>query len=325
MKKSKLFKTISFSSLALLMGIAGTMAFAPLGASPSMASASELETTTEQGIITPKADDPVIYTTESGLEIKWGNAPNSNLSGFGYFSTTSGSTTYDWILLGISSSFSKLFPIQNTNKSNLNGYYEKTTPAGADILKNNQTPYMIGLFGNTQCVTTIKTNPEIPTDCALILANENVATGVYNDSHSYSGSGTSRHGSYIANIAITNAMEGYYSNKSFGLSAVYSQIQPVDIVTSAYFWNGSSWGRRTTTVNAQHIYPLGAYSSSTTFYWGTYLTAAQIKLTATQWLRGNIATGSNYTASQIDTTGTVADASATGTSGYRPAFVLKIT
>ena len=80
MKKSKLFKTISFSSLALLMGIAGTMAFAPLVAtSPQLAKASEMvETTTEQGLITPKADDPVIYTTESGLKIYAGKAPVIN-------------------------------------------------------------------------------------------------------------------------------------------------------------------------------------------------------------------------------------------------------
>ena len=103
-KKHKFLKTFSFTSLALLMGVAGTMAFAPLGASASVANASELETTTEQGLITPKADDPVIYTTESGLEIKWGNATtilgggneststvldSGNLSGFPYFTTGS--------------------------------------------------------------------------------------------------------------------------------------------------------------------------------------------------------------------------------------------
>ena len=68
MKKSKLFKTISFSSLALLMGIAGTMAFTPIGTTTTpIANASEISTESG-GLITPKKDDPVIYTTESGIE-----------------------------------------------------------------------------------------------------------------------------------------------------------------------------------------------------------------------------------------------------------------
>ena len=123
MKKSKLFKTISFSSLALLMGIAGTMAFAPLGAgNGNVAGASEVNTSyeTEQGLITPKADDPVIYTTESGLEIKWGNYAHDSiggnevggvgnvgnslssgyLSGFPYFTTNDGTTDYTWVIIG---------------------------------------------------------------------------------------------------------------------------------------------------------------------------------------------------------------------------------
>ena len=140
-KKHKFLKTFSIASLALLMGAAGVFAFAPLGASPSVANANAMvETTTEQGLITPKADDPVIYTTESGLQIKYGNAAPStlnssldsgNLEGFPYFTTASGSTTYTWVIIGRNSNVSKLntavkeylFSVWNANESTTFGQY----------------------------------------------------------------------------------------------------------------------------------------------------------------------------------------------------------
>ena len=130
-KKNKALKTFGFSSLALLMGAAGAFAFAPL--IPNQANASETTTTTGLGL-DPK-NDPVVYTTESGLEIRMSNnkitstlatKTNKNysytqdLTGFYYFTmgTYSGtiytavnastSATYsvsnepvNWIILGL--------------------------------------------------------------------------------------------------------------------------------------------------------------------------------------------------------------------------------
>ena len=95
MKKSKFLKPFSFTSLALLMGIAGTMAFAPLGASPSVASANEIvESTTTSGLGLDPKNDPVVYTTESGLEIKMSNA--TQYTGTSTFTSNySGSFTQD--------------------------------------------------------------------------------------------------------------------------------------------------------------------------------------------------------------------------------------
>ena len=62
MKKSKFLKPFSFASLALLMGAAGVFAFAPLGANPSLASASEM---VDQ--INTKADGEKIKYAPSAL------------------------------------------------------------------------------------------------------------------------------------------------------------------------------------------------------------------------------------------------------------------
>ena len=67
MKKNK-FKVLGFASLALLMACTGTFVFAPL-----TTSAHEEPTTTTGLGLDPK-NDPVVYTTESGLEIKMSNA-----------------------------------------------------------------------------------------------------------------------------------------------------------------------------------------------------------------------------------------------------------
>ena len=129
-KKSKFLKAFGFSSLALLMGIAGTMAFAPLGATPSVAGASTVDQ------INTKADgenikyapsalgldpenDPVIYTTESGLELKSHYISNATpVSKVQYFTLGSyNGTPVNWLIVGITDS----------------GFYDNT-PAGNAVV-----------------------------------------------------------------------------------------------------------------------------------------------------------------------------------------------
>ena len=192
-KKSKFLKAFGFSSLALLMGIAGTMAFAPLGANPNnLAGASEM---VDQ--INTKADgknikyapsalgldpenDPIIYTTESGLEIKYGGVNTSLGGGDESFTELSSSTisserplagypyitmgTYsgyavNWVIVAKSSTlviqdYQKLSYYQ-TNKSYSGTYtnffdntYEETTPAGSALKTDNLL--------NNVCARTLK-------------------------------------------------------------------------------------------------------------------------------------------------------------------------
>ena len=365
--KRKFLKTFSFTSLALLMGIAGTMAFAPLGASPSVANASEIETTTEQGLITPKADDPVIYTTESGLEIKWGNAaPNNiktqlgsgNLSAFPYFTTSDGSTTYTWVIIGRNSDtgvfasavssylFSnwKTSTYSSTTYINKNAYskrffdstYESTTPAGSAINSVVSSKSYVMDFAHN---ATPKTNDaEIPSGCVLVLANDSITTGANNVTYAYSTSHTNYRFPYYNstyNTDLKNAMNNYYINKSLGLSSIIDKIQNVTIKTYEYSWESSGdWAWRLASITG-YIFPLCASANGSTFRWATYLTAAQFKLSARQWVRGCVTA---YNGNYYSKVGNVyhyygwcndngSDVYAAGNNvyGYRPAFVLKIT
>ena len=191
MKKIKFLKPFSFASLALLMGAAGVFAFAPLGAGAqggALASASEISNN-----INTRADgenikyapsplgldpenDPVIYTTESGLEIKFGGAatalgggnettefvstlPSSSvLNGYPYFTMgTFNGYAVNWVIIGKSTSgistgnftfntdisYEKLSVWQGktsespTYKNFFDQTYETNSPAGAAIKNNN--------------------------------------------------------------------------------------------------------------------------------------------------------------------------------------------
>ena len=130
MKKKTFLKSLSFTSLALLMGAAGVFAFAPLGASPNnLANANEMvdqintKADGENIKYAPSAlgldpeNDPVIYTTESGLEIKYGGIDLNNslasgkpLSGYPYFTMgTYNGYAVNWVIIGRNTNVTALY------------------------------------------------------------------------------------------------------------------------------------------------------------------------------------------------------------------------
>ena len=298
MKKSKLFKTISFSSLALLMGAAGVFAFAPLGASPSVAGASEIETTTTEtgGLIVPKKDDPIIYTTESGLEIKWGNAPAINnslpstgLAGFPYFSTSKDGTTYDWVIIGrntndtvfTSAITNYLFSNWKTNtnlKSStyatkgyyfFNNTYESTTPAGSAI--NGVVPSKSYVADVTKVTKTVVGTDEVPSGCVLVWSNfylDSNTTIYYNNGYL-----DSRDACFDGSLnTFKNRHVEYYSQDIFGFESHLSSIKSTSVNATNQWWNGSSWITVQLSTDL-HFFPLasGRYANEN-FVITTYLT-----------------------------------------------------
>ena len=309
-KKSKFLKAFGFSSLALLMGIAGTMAFAPLGITPNnMASASEMvESTTEQGLITPKADDPVIYTTESGLEIKYGNSlPNTpthltsgNLNGFPYFTTTKSGTTYTWVIIG-----------WNPNETN--------TPAGIAI-QDEVTKQRI--FGSQ---IELKTNSEIETGCVLCLANTTTGTSAWTTSGTNpSGYWCTDQGYYGGpNNNLSNLINSYYTNDTFGFGTYLNSIKIVTISQQSYYYTASVSNVSNTTKTDLKMFVLGSHAVDN-FKYSTYLTSGQVKLTSDVWLRSMPSHTQPY---YLNTSGTVSTPSSYScgySKGVRPAFVMQV-
>ena len=206
--KRKFLRTFSFTSLALLMGAAGVFAFAPLGANPSVASANtlsdEINTKADGENIkyAPSAlgldpeNDPVIYTTESGLEIKYGGenvndqiASGNPLSGYPYFTMgTYNGYAVNWVIIGrntndtvfTSAISAHLFSTWKTNNSASSatfenkGYYffkntyESTTPAGSAI--NGVVPSKSYVADVTKATKTVVGNDEVPQGCVLAIS-----------------------------------------------------------------------------------------------------------------------------------------------------------
>ena len=217
MKKSKLLKSLGFASLALLMGVAGTMAFAPLGAGPSVANANEM---VDQ--INTKADgknikyassalgldpenDPVIYTTESGLEIKYCGenvndqlASGKPLSGYPYFTMgTYGGYAVNWVIIGRNTNDTVFLDklqtyIYSAWKSNtvnsatyqtngsyfFNNTYETTTPAGTAI--DTDSANKAEVIDLAKATKTVVGTEEIPSGCVLAISENCLGTNDFN-------------------------------------------------------------------------------------------------------------------------------------------------
>ena len=288
-KKSRVLKAMGFSSLALVMGAIGTLAFAPLNLA-QISSASEAEMTTEQGLITPKADDPVIYTTESGLEIKFGNATvangggnetieydkmtSGNLNGFPYFTTKNGSTTYTWVIIGksttmpsnvVSQVYDTLTNWRNktaespTYKNFFDNSYEETTPAGAAIKNNNiLNDHTARKLTNTlNAIASIKATDEIPANSVLALANA-PTTKCY-----FSTSSTVTSAAYVfsgASNTLRTTCANYYTNDTFGFGLLKNSLQSITLQQLGIYKSGSQYKVSTTT--NLHFFPLDRISYS---------------------------------------------------------------
>ena len=337
------------------MGAAGVFAFAPLGASAPLASASELETITTQtgGLIVPKKDDPVIYTTESGLDIKFGLATipswshsgsssvTGNLTGFPYFTTSKSGTTYVWVVIGRApdvqlfssgryqqafSSWKSDYLGQEYNypvpysKYFFDTVYENSTPAGSAI--NSVVPsksYVFDISPNNGP----KTNPEIPSGCILCLSNS-----ITGESFFGAGGGDNNtdktYAMYLSDLGTKNGVRSdllsYATNDTFGFGSNLDSIKNTTITQRTYI---SSWVNYSATFK---FFPLANYSSSyENFMWQSYLTATQVKTTGNFWGRSVYDTSNNvYITNTSGSVTYTAGRWSTSKCGLRPACVLSI-
>ena len=310
--KRKILKAFGFGSLAVMMAVAGTFAFAPLGAGAqggALASASE-----KLDQINTKADgknikyapsplgldpenDPVIYTTESGLEIKFGGesvsdqlASGKPLSGYPYFTMgTYSGYAVNWVIIGrntndtvfTSAISAHLYSTWKTNNSAssatfenkgyyfFNNTYETTTPAGSAI--NGVVPSKSYVADVTKATKTVVGNDEVPQGCVLAISECSMGTSAFDDTNpaNYEGS------------PLQTATLALYDS-GLGLSTAQKNMIIAQNLTNCY--NTSTNGATSTptynsTSNNQKIFPLatyGGYSSTAisnqNFFLDTYLT-----------------------------------------------------
>ncbi|MBR3791006.1 MAG: hypothetical protein IKK20_04315, partial [Clostridia bacterium] len=121
----------------------------------------------QNGLITPQDNDPVVFTTDYGLEIKYANAL-TYLTGYTYF--TAGGV--NWVIIGYDSSMADFV-----------GDFSGETALNADPVQgyNNQfstldnTPAGLAIAKEMLAISSLaKPNEEIGDGCVLCLAEKHV-------------------------------------------------------------------------------------------------------------------------------------------------------
>ena len=362
----KFTKIFAGVSLATLITCGTVLGFAPLASTnntinPTIANSSAISQTLT-GLITPHEDDPIVYTTESGINIKYslnsittspGFGTNSGLGGYCYFTTNDGTNDYVWVIIGkspdVSTNYRVDYNIANWISTSeyrgslrdefLNNQYETASPAGelvSTIFSENE--HVIG--------DDILSNDEIPSGCVLCLANGSVASGAFTTDGLKTASVpkinyTIAHTDYYYDSTYTHAlavaMSGYYTNGSFGLNSVKSAIQGVSITTTGYVSSSATSSgcgglNSASRTDVLYCFPLGG-NENEQFYYYDYLTQTHAKTTFNWTLRTNAGTSVYWDSVQhyvipqvhyINTAGELTKTSVTTSLSHRPAFCLKV-
>ena len=251
MKKSKLLKSIGFASLAILIGFGTTMAFAPLGASASVANASEMidqintKADGENIKYAPSAlgldpeNDPVIYTTESGLEIKFGGITvngtltSGKLTGYPYITMgTYNSKAINWVIISKSNNIGTgldyyLFKTWLTKTGltfsqyfSSNGY-ETSTPAGATIKTDVESKSYVADKPAVvlPAADLVPINTSLADNTVLALSETILAKSYWNTSSS--GTPTTLQSS-MTTIYNNSGLSSFVSNGTLVLNSTFS-------------------------------------------------------------------------------------------------------
>ena len=283
----------------------------------------------------PKTD-PIIYTTESGLEIKYGgidlnaSLASGALQGYPYFSmgTYSGKTV-NWVIIGRASNLSVLdtsiksyiFSNWQSNKTILNyakyffeNIYETISPAGTAI-NNAFGQATISDYGTINFSKTVD-NSEIDDGCVLAISEYCLGSSTYGSTVNYNASNIR---SYI-NTLYTSTLNIPENQKAL--------LQPQTI--------SSRWSNTSDSTTNQFLFTLSARYSE--FQIENYLTENSLRIaynigttTAVEyWLRdGSIESAIKDAAFFVQTSGNVTgnyrDGSYSANTKYaRPACVISL-
>ena len=306
-RRKKSFKVFGVTGLALVMGagvLFGTV-FAPVGATSTSISgnlaAAAQSADSAQGLITPHEDDPVLFTTESGLEIKWGNVKTNTtlasgaLAGYPYFKTAEGSKSYTWVIIGRNPSLSTATLkwneaiystwITNTGHATVNEFItnqkDVVSPAGQAIENDIQNDYLFYEDHLSFSLSNVTSNSEIPEGSVLCLANDIIESANYTTIYTAKDVSYSNGAEIILKMPRLNysylggVLEAYYTNNRFGLNHIKHDIQSVTLYSKGYTFSSVSTGTvggysctidtcaESSTSSAYHIFALSTGATTT--------------------------------------------------------------
>ena len=354
-KKNRLFKSLGIGAMAVFMGfltVLGT-ACTPAQTNVNLENGGLTSGNNTQGVQSAPSplgldpqNDPIIYTTESGLEIKYGgidieqSLASGALTGYPYF-TMGKYDGYDvnWVIIGqnpndkiftdtISSFLFSTWKSTNNYPSGstqskahyfFNNVFEDTSPAGNAISSVVASKsYIADITAHTKSLVK---NAEIPS--GNLLAYSDRVLGSYDRGgtvgFNYEGSGFQTH--------MNNLFE-----TGLGLSNTEKNMVIPQDFQNYYYSGGTSY---TSNSYNQKFFPLGARGEK--FNCGTYLTTNALRIAyqynsttttgngAYYWLRSGGWTSGRASWSFMYYDGQIL-LSGTGTgSGTRPACIISLS
>lgn len=365
--KKKFLKVLGAGTLAIMMGI-GTLfgvVLAPMNSAQANASANATTESAQKVVENPDGTiqvgmsqeettaalmngtwecepeiDPVVYTTDYGLDIKWhltgytvkpetiGKLSSGFFSGYAYISAGG----YNWAIIGrgskitaslngsvtVSAALSSLSTYTNYTAGTiwyyLSGGIDKTTPSGSAIYAENskQIAYTNSnpvdyvnpgsIFPNAK----VPSNGELGTDEVLCFAQ------TYLSGTSTQFTSNFRNPNYSGSVLQTAVNTWYNNNLKSSLDS-YIVTKSLNTTTS------------TRTITAK-LFPLGGYNDYDDFRWQTYMTEGTygiMDVNQVWWLR--TATDGYTWIGYINKDGKMSGGTGESSEYYiRPAFVLKV-
>ena len=276
MKSRKLVKILGASGLAIMMGI-GTLCgvlIAPMNSTHANTSANA----TTETALTPEAqakaeldanilvggglgldpeNDPVIATTDWGLEIKFHNAgeyqgagyllsnPSTNgtvstaaLSGYLYFQggTYNGVSNLKWVIIGYSTNaVTSTGPVKATNLG-----IPDTTDAGNALNSASSKGVLISTQYKFNAYTNAVGNAEIPAGCVLCISEKNLLNEYFNiKTYEYDASDGYRKASRWVYSDLRTTMSNLCNSGITGFDTIRAKIQTVSLNTYSYKYKPS--------------------------------------------------------------------------------------
>ena len=247
-----------------------------------------------EGLGLDPENDPVVYTTDWGLDIKfhadWGTFGTSaatGVSGYTYFTMGSyGGTNINWVIIGYrditwwnSSSLDNVqIPtwIKMTNRDYVNYYnsnIKDSTPAGSAITSDSSKQYVRD-YGYYFFSTNAKQSNEIPSGCVLCFAEKSITRSTFTSVTTINSSNWASTSNYAASTCtLRTLINGFCTTSSSTLgftAAQIAKIQPQKLYT-AYCSIGAPYGESSrtaslTTLSNQYLFPLTSDTMGGTDY-----------------------------------------------------------
>ena len=284
----------------------------------------------QNGLINPQDNDPVVFTTDYGLEIKYANAlTNTNLAGYTYFTMGSYDTNNDgvdepinWVIIG---RHSKDFAISKTNSiawhaignanyypiiSWLNNSFECETSCGLALYNDNIFSDDIAggtpLVFSTSEATSDKIDTELDPGEVLVISENSICSAA--GGNNYDGS------------AVKNKMESLFESELHFTDIQKKLIMPQDL---------TNYGVSTTNTYGAYLFPLASRGEN--FNASTYLNQTQRGSSGAWWTRSGHSSNSSWV-HLVFADGSFSNENSTSANsfygpyakGVRPVFVMKL-